>query len=237
MTLVESSLAQALHEPDKGRASDAPPDRRPPGVVPPHFYRELTRTAEGCRLLREKGHFSEFVSTIRECGMERDDAEVIVKVKGCLWAVGNVGSMELGAPFIEESNVVDAIIRIAQASEILSLRGTAFFVLGLISRSLHGAEMLDEAGWDGAATTMGESLGLYIPLDLHRFFSVSFSFFLFFFFPLLHFVRRNKDRPPPSPRDRPTPIRAILFYADGLTIFLAPLSSATSLGIRPHRIG
>ncbi|KAJ4174933.1 hypothetical protein NW754_005353 [Fusarium falciforme] len=67
--------------------------------VPPHFYRELTRTQEGCRLLSDKGHFEEFAATIREHGMDKGDAEMLTKVKGCLWAVGNVGSMELGAPF------------------------------------------------------------------------------------------------------------------------------------------
>lgn len=141
-------------------------------MAPPHFYRELTRTAEGCKLLYDKGHFVEFVHTIRDHGMEKDDTEIIAKVKGCLWAVGNVGSMELGAPFIEESNVVPLIIEIAEKSEVVTLRGTAFFVLGLISRSVHGSEILSEHGWDSATTAMGESLGRCIPLDLGRLFSV-----------------------------------------------------------------
>lgn len=139
--------------------------------VPPHFYRELTRTKEGCKLLQDKGHFEDFATTIREYGMLHDDPEVIVKVKGSLWAVGNVGSMELGAPFIEESDVVPNIVKIAEQHEIMSLRGTAFFVLGLISRSMHGLEILSEFGWDSNTTTMGVSLGLCIPQDLSKFFS------------------------------------------------------------------
>jgi hypothetical protein len=139
--------------------------------VPPHFYRELTRTKEGCRLLRDKGHFEEFATTIRDCGMLSDDAELILKVKGCLWAVGNVGSMELGAPFLEESDVVEHIVKIAESHEIMSLRGTAFFVLGLISRSIHGLEILSEYGWDSNTTIMGTSLGLCIPQDLSKLFS------------------------------------------------------------------
>lgn len=127
VTLVEASLARALHEPEKGRHGlDTATVRRLPGIAPPHFYRELARTAEGCRLLRDKGHFGDFVETIRDHGMESDDAETIVKVKGCLWAVGNVGSMDLGAPFIEESNIVEPILHIAERSEVLSMRGTAF---------------------------------------------------------------------------------------------------------------
>jgi rapamycin-insensitive companion of mTOR len=139
--------------------------------VPPHFYRELTRTKEGCKLLREKGHFEEFAATIRDYGMLSDDAELILKVKGSLWAVGNVGSMELGAPFLEESDVVENIVKIAESHEIMSLRGTAFFVLGLISRSVHGLEILSEYGWDSNTTSMGVSLGLCIPQDLSKLFS------------------------------------------------------------------
>jgi hypothetical protein len=139
--------------------------------VPPHFYRELTRTKEGCKLLRDKGHFEDFASTIRDYGMLSDDPELILKVKGCLWAVGNVGSMELGAPFLEESDVVENIVKIAESHEVMSLRGTAFFVLGLISRSVHGLEIMSEFGWDSKTSNMGASLGLCIPQNLNKFFS------------------------------------------------------------------
>ncbi|KAM7223648.1 Rapamycin-insensitive companion of mTOR, N-term domain containing protein [Rhypophila decipiens] len=141
--------------------------------VPPHFYRELTRTQEGCKLLRDKGHFDEFAATIRDHGMDSDDPEMIIKVKGCLWAVGNVGSMELGAPFLESCDVVEQIIKIAQNHEIMSLRGTAFFVLGLISRSVHGLEILSEHGWDANCNVMGHSLGYCIPSDLSKLFSLA----------------------------------------------------------------
>jgi rapamycin-insensitive companion of mTOR len=139
--------------------------------VPPHFYRELARTKEGCRLLRDKGHFDEFASTIRDHGMETEDPEILLKIKGCLWAVGNVGSMELGASFLEDTDVVEHIVKIAEAHEIMSLRGTAFFVLGLISRSIYGLEILSEFGWDSNTGLMGESLGLCIPQNLRKLFS------------------------------------------------------------------
>ncbi|TVY92138.1 Target of rapamycin complex 2 subunit [Lachnellula willkommii] len=176
--VIEASLARAfveMPEETSNRMSvdedtfelDADND----GHVPPHFYRELTRTKEGCKLLRDKGHFEEFASTIRDYGMLSDDPETILKVKGCLWAVGNVGSMELGAPFLEESDAVENIVRIAESHEVMSLRGTAFFVLGLISRSVHGLEIMSEFGWDSNTTTMGASLGLCIPQNLSKFFS------------------------------------------------------------------
>lgn len=141
--------------------------------VPPHFYRELTRTREGCKLLSDKGHFEEFVATIHDHGMQTEDNELITKVKGCLWAVGNVGSMELGAPFLEASDVVKRIVEIVVSHGVMSMRGTAFFVLGLISRSTHGLEILSEHGWDANTTSMGTSLGFCIPNDLSKLFTMT----------------------------------------------------------------
>ena len=150
-------------------------ESRESGIAPPHFYRELTRTAEGCKLLKESGHFLEFVSTIRNSWAEKDDQEIVLKVKGCLWAVGNVGSMELGASFLEETDVVQWIVKMAESSEVMTLRGTAVFVLGLISRSLHGLELLNEFGWDSKTTELGESLGFCIPGSLNKFFAVWYT--------------------------------------------------------------
>ncbi|KAH8879840.1 hypothetical protein GQ53DRAFT_21512 [Thozetella sp. PMI_491] len=177
VSMIEASLARAFldRQDDHTNRMSVFEDEQEMEVdshIPPHFYRELTRTEEGCRLLRDKGHFDEFVATIQDYGMQSEDPELIVKVKGCLWAVGNVGSMELGAPFLESCDVVEQIVRIAQEHEILSLRGTAFFVLGLISRSAHGLEILSECGWDSSTNVMGNSLGFCIPTDLTRLFSL-----------------------------------------------------------------
>lgn len=179
VNVIEASLAKAfLTDPDDhsnrmGLFDDAEAEADfHDSHVPPHFYRELTRTHEGCRLLSDKGHFEEFAATIREHGMQCRDRELMTKVKGCLWAVGNVGSMELGAPFLESNDVVEQIIKIAEEHEVMSLRGTAFFVLGLISRSTHGLEILAEHGWDANTTPMGNSLGFCIPNDLTKLFSL-----------------------------------------------------------------
>ena len=149
------------------------------GIVPPHFYRELTRTSEGCELLKASGHFEDFVSTIQTSWCEDEDKEIILKVKGCLWAIGNIGSMELGAPFLEDSEVVGWIIKIIEQSEVMTMRGTAFFVLGLIARSTHGMEILAEHGWDAATNYIGQSLGYCLPQSLESLFVVSFPNIVF----------------------------------------------------------
>ncbi|KAI1310925.1 Rapamycin-insensitive companion of mTOR, N-term-domain-containing protein [Xylaria venustula] len=177
VSLIEASLARSFFEsaddhPNRlSMYEDVDVDGDHDSQIPPHFYRELTRTKEGCQLLEDKGHFQDFASTIRESGMQSDDPELITKVKGCLWAVGNVGSMELGAPFLESTDVVERIIQIAKTHDVMSLRGTAFFVLGLISRSVHGLEILSEHGWLSNTTLLGKSFGLCIPSDLSTFLS------------------------------------------------------------------
>ncbi|KAJ0387464.1 hypothetical protein COL922a_002287 [Colletotrichum nupharicola] len=175
--VIETSLAKAFlenpeeHQNRMNMVDEAQAEAEPENHIPPHFYRELARTQEGCKLLSDKGHFAEFASTIKEYGMQSEDPELMLKVKASMWAVGNVGSMELGAPFIESCDVVEDIVKIAEEHEVMSLRGTAFFVLGLISRSAHGLEILSECGWDSNLSPRGESLGFCIPNDLTKFFS------------------------------------------------------------------
>ena len=176
VTLVEASLARAYTEQATQRntfcGNADTLELEDLGVVPPHFYRELARTEEGCRLLEKSGHFKDFASIVRDLKLDEEETETLTKVKGCLWAIGNVGSMELGAPFLEASDIVGSIIAIAEGAEVLSLRGTAFFVLGLISRSKHGNEMLLELGWKSAVDEQGQSLGLCLPEQLSKLCSV-----------------------------------------------------------------
>lgn len=192
VTLVEASLSRALMMvPERPTSShDEQMRTQDYGTVPPHFYRELTRTSEGCQLLRDSGHFDVFVANIQDSWREDEDPEAITKLKGSLWAVGNVGSMELGAPFLQETDVVNWIIKIATSSEVMTIRGTAFFVLGLISRSLHGMEILTEYGWTAATDHLGRSLGYCLPPRLED---------------LLEMGSYRQGRPP---QRMPPPVRA-----------------------------
>lgn len=168
---VEASLARAYLDPGtthKHAYGEDMDEYNDSGLLPPHFYRELARTEEGCKLLLQSGHFYEFASTIREFRLDDEEHESLTKVKGCMWAVGNIGSMEMGAPFLEESDIVKGIVRIAEGAEVMSVRGTAVFALGLISRTTHGHAMLTECGWAITTDSGGKSLGLCIPLDPSR---------------------------------------------------------------------
>ncbi|KAK9469902.1 Rapamycin-insensitive companion of mTOR, N-term-domain-containing protein [Lipomyces arxii] len=164
--LVELELAKSYLIPAAGRNMERAT------AVPAHFYRELVRTNEGCKLLRQKDHLRYFVEYINTHADEQDDREVLKKLKGCIWAIGNIGSLEYGAPFLEDSNVTETIVHIANHSTVWSLRGTAFFALGLISSTVEGREITDEYGWETAVTVMGQPLGLCIPANLSQFLTV-----------------------------------------------------------------
>ncbi|KAF7298974.1 hypothetical protein MIND_00845600 [Mycena indigotica] len=142
------------------------------GTVPPHFYGEMSKTDLGCQVLHEKGHFAEFAEFIRLHSNESEDGEMILKLKSILWAVGNIGATEGGLPFLEEEEIIPTLLDIAQNSPIPSVRGTCFYVLGLISSTSQGTEILDDYGWEATLSPLGAPTGLCIPVDLDMFISL-----------------------------------------------------------------
>jgi rapamycin-insensitive companion of mTOR len=47
----------------------------------------MAKTELGCQTLHEKGHFPEFALFIRQHGHEKEDPELILKLKSILWTV------------------------------------------------------------------------------------------------------------------------------------------------------
>lgn len=57
---------------------------------------------------------------------------------------------------------------------------TCFFVLGLISSTSQGAEILDDYRWEATLSPLGTPTGLCIPLDLEKFVTVGVHWHLAF---------------------------------------------------------
>lgn len=140
--------------------------------VLPHFYGELAKTTEGCRILSRKGHFQDFARFTELHCAETSNPETILKLKSCLWAIGNVAASEGGVIFLEMHNVVERIIFMANKSPVNSLRGTALFVLGLVSTTIQGQEILDSFGWQSTMGMFGETIGICLPAKLGEFLSM-----------------------------------------------------------------
>ncbi|KAI1280892.1 Rapamycin-insensitive companion of mTOR [Halotydeus destructor] len=130
-----------------GRRSNQVLDIKKYSFLPVHLYGQLCQSDEGFTLLLERK--TDFLSssvvqldthtclTARQC----------LELKAIMWIFGHIGSTRHGFPFLVSHRVVSKISEIAKSADVISLRGTAFYVLGLISQNPDAAQALHDAGW------------------------------------------------------------------------------------------
>ncbi|EPX70512.1 rictor [Schizosaccharomyces octosporus yFS286] len=140
-------------------------------ILPLHFYGELVKSPEGCSVLESSGHFASFMDILKQYDGSTDLLR-IRRLKSALWAIGNIGKAETGAYFLEEHDSVPLIVKFAEESSIPTVRGTAFFVLGLISRTGRGVQILSNLHWYSLMSLMGTSQGVCIPVHACQVLSV-----------------------------------------------------------------
>lgn len=141
------------------------------GYVTPHFFGELARTDLGYKMLADSGHFKTFHDAVKNGFTATNDLNDTVKFKGAIWAVGHIGSSVNGLKLLEPMQTVEALVKLAETSSVLSVKGTSFYALGLISRTPEGAAILEDLGWESAISSRGAE-GLAIPTRPHLFLSV-----------------------------------------------------------------
>ncbi|KAK1947908.1 Protein pianissimo A [Phytophthora citrophthora] len=112
--------------------------------LPVHLYGELAKTSAGCQILHSSGHLPEFLACLR------DAASVPLEKRAALWALGHVSATPRGYDLLNHyaQDFVDMIVKLATDSPLVSIRGTCFFVLGLLARSPAGRRHLARLGWD-----------------------------------------------------------------------------------------
>lgn len=139
----------------------------------PHFYGELTKTPQGCSLLERKGHLKHFVDFIRTYSNKNImSTSKILKLKSVLWAVGHIGSTKNGISFLIEEGIVKNIIQLAENSTILSIKGTCFFVLGLIANTSKGCIKLKECGWETPFLPYNQVVSYCVPRETSKFLKI-----------------------------------------------------------------
>uniref|UniRef100_A0A3B3Q9J8 RPTOR independent companion of MTOR, complex 2b n=1 Tax=Paramormyrops kingsleyae TaxID=1676925 RepID=A0A3B3Q9J8_9TELE len=120
--------------------------QRPNVYLPVHLYGQLVHDKTGCHLLEIQNVVPDLSYTVRSPVL--DSWEGIKQLKAALWALGNISSSTWGLNLLLEENVIPDIVALAQHCEVLSVRGTCLYVLGLISRTKQGCEVLKQQGWD-----------------------------------------------------------------------------------------
>ncbi|KAK6306124.1 hypothetical protein J4Q44_G00230490 [Coregonus suidteri] len=120
--------------------------QRPNVYLPVHLYGQLVHDKTGCHLLEAQSVVSDLSYTVRSPML--DTWEGIKQLKAALWALGNIGSSNWGLNLLQDENVIPDILALAQHCEVLSIRGTCVYVLGVISKTRQGCEVLKQYGWD-----------------------------------------------------------------------------------------
>ncbi|RQM30893.1 hypothetical protein B5M09_011224, partial [Aphanomyces astaci] len=123
------------------------PSKAPTVPPPRHFYGELAKTDDGCAILSQSGHVAELVASLK------DPTAVPLEKRAALWTLGHIGGTNRGYEHEMDlltshaDDLVECIVHMATSCDLLSLRGTSLFVLGLIARSSAGKRALSHAGW------------------------------------------------------------------------------------------
>jgi len=124
--------------------------------LPPHFYGELTKTQQGGKVFRDAKHLEDFLACIQNPNSK------LLERRAALLVLGHLGTSQSGVSFLVETKAIPIIVNLAENSPILSIRGTAFYVLGMLSRTEEGRHILDSLGWESPAD---ETSYISIPKD------------------------------------------------------------------------
>lgn len=89
--------------------------------------------------------------------------------RAALWALGHIGSTAIGFELLSETNIVELISHQAMTCPTLSMRGTCFYILGLLSRSDPGRAKLSSLGWQFSPQA---EAGVIVPVDFCAFMRV-----------------------------------------------------------------
>jgi len=93
-------------------------------------------------MLEASGHVTGFIKIFK------DKTKSVPEIKTAIWALGHIGSSKTGYRFLEKDGIIKIIGTMAEISESLSLRGTCFYVLGMLSRIEQAREVLETIGWE-----------------------------------------------------------------------------------------
>ncbi|XP_018100001.1 rapamycin-insensitive companion of mTOR [Xenopus laevis] len=150
--LIEEQLNEALttyRKPVDGdnyvrRSSQR--QQRPHVYLPVHLYGQLVYHKTGSHLLEVQNVVPDLSYTVRSPSLDKWDG--IKQLKAALWALGNIGSSNWGLNLLQEENVIPDIVSLALHCDVLSIRGTCVYVLGLLSRTKQGCDILKQHNWD-----------------------------------------------------------------------------------------
>ena len=104
------------------------------------------KTKAGADFLRQSKHLEVFRKDILS-----PDSSLIQK-RAALWALGHIGTNQHGITLIQENDLVQPIVNLAESAEFLSLRGTCIYIIGMLSNTTEGKKELLQYDWIASRT-------------------------------------------------------------------------------------
>ncbi|KAL5037102.1 hypothetical protein BDV3_006204 [Batrachochytrium dendrobatidis] len=119
------------------------------GYLPIQLYGELAKTTEGCAYLASTKHVSEFISQLKSHDDMVTTPAGIMKLKAAIWALGAIGASVSGRSLLVCDEAISLITSMLKSSSVLSVRGTCFYALCVISHNFADIRIMNEIGWSG----------------------------------------------------------------------------------------
>nr|CRZ24929.1 Bm3692 [Brugia malayi] len=121
--------------------------------MPVHLYGQLVQHDTGRELLLRSNEVDRLLDVLRDSPLPTDTYQTS-KLKGALYALGHIVA-NLN-PSLLPMETVPIICRFAECCPVLSIRGSAFWVLNLIGNTQLGSVLLLSLGWESSNFIIGE---------------------------------------------------------------------------------
>jgi len=132
--------------------------------MPPHLFGELVKTKKGVELLKKHKYLDEFISDIR------NPETPILKKRASLWCLGHIGRTKRGISLLTQRKLILELVKMAEQSEHLSMRGTCLYILNLLATTIEGSLELEKCNWKTLIT--GGNFKICLPKNLSQFFHI-----------------------------------------------------------------
>jgi hypothetical protein len=112
--------------------------------IPRHIFGEMSKSSVGLQYLRERSIIQLLLRTVK------DDKAPCVNRRAAMWGLGHIGAADAGCEDILglDPGFIEWCVQCCCLDGNLSLRSTAFHVLGLAGRSKQGMRALQNLQWD-----------------------------------------------------------------------------------------
>jgi rapamycin-insensitive companion of mTOR len=133
--------------------------------IVPHFFGELAKTSEGCKFIKRSNIVPKFVKLLTKTAAASGHAASSLERRAAMWALGHISCSSTGFELLEPQNVTQVMVDLAENASSLSIRGTAIYVLGMMSAAAQVRDKLQSLGWECPVDISGTSGRLALPIQ------------------------------------------------------------------------